>query len=176
MIRIQDLPVECAMTPAPTCLDEGCSLSGALEFLVHERYQSAPVADRSGRVVGLVTRSGLLSWLCSAVAATASSTRDLGLERPLGRVVEKALRFPMGTRLEEAARQLVEAEAPAALITQDNEVVGILSLQDCVRPLAYASRPERIRGRGHCFSPDGSSEGEDVAERALLESLGASRR
>lgn len=170
---IQDLPVERAMTPAPTCLDEGCSLSGALEFLLHERYQSAPVADRSGRVIGLVTRDGLLAWLHRALAAGDQLTlRELGLDRPLGRVVERALRLPAGTRLPEAARKLLEAQAPAALVMQDEEVVGILTRQDCVRVLACVDRPERIRGRGHCFSPDGSSEGE-VAERALLESLGA---
>lgn len=174
MTRVQDLLVDCAMTPVPTCLDEGCSVSGALAFLVRERYQSAPVADRAGRVTGLITRNGLLSWLCG-VLSRAEEPRELGLERPIGPLVEQALRLPAGTRLEDAARRLVEAQAPAALVTQGAEVVGILSLLDCVRAVAYGDQPARVRGRGHCFSPDGSSEGDDVAERALLDSLGAAR-
>lgn len=176
MTRVQDLLVDCAMTPVPTCLDEGCAVSGALAVLVRERYQSAPVADRTGRVMGLVTRNGLLSWLCEALAGTRPPPlRELGLERPIGPLVEQALRLPAGTRLEDAARRLVEAQAPAALITRGPEVIGILSLLDCVRAVAYGDQPARVRGRGHCFSPDGSSEGDDVAERALLDSLGAAR-
>ncbi len=177
MSRVQDLPVDSVMTPRPTCLDEGCSVSGALSFLNRERYQSAPVADRTGRVVGLVTRNGLFAWLCDALAGSELLTlRELTLDRPLGQLVEPALRLPTGTRLAEAARRLVDAHAPAALVTRDDEVVGIVSLLDCARALAYGDAPTRVRGRGHCFSPDGSSEGDDVAERALLGSLGATPR
>lgn len=177
MTRVQDLLVDCAMTPVPTCLDEGCSVSGALAFLVRERYQSAPVADRTGRVRGLISRNGLLSWLCDALDGTRPPPlRDLRLEQPIGPLVEQALRLPAGTRLEDAARRLLEAHAPAALVTREADVVGILSLQDCVRALAYGDQPARVRGRGHCFSPDGASEGDDVAERALLDSLRAARR
>ncbi len=160
MNRVQDLPIECVMTPVPTCVDVQCSLSGALAFLVRERYQSAPVTDRCGRIMGLVTRNALLAWLSEAmVSSEALTLRELMLAGRLGLVVDPALRLPVETRLQEAARQLVESEAPAALVTRDGEVVGILSLLDCVRALAYGDRQRPSRGRGHCFSADGETEG-----------------
>ena len=160
MNRVQDLPIEGVMTPVPTCVDVQCSVSGALAFLVRERYQSAPVIDRCGRIMGLVTRNALLSWLSEAlVSAQALTLRELMLAGRLGLIVEPGLRIPADTLLQEAARRLVECEAPSALVTRDGEVVGILSLLDCVRALAYGDRPRSSRGRGHCFSPDGETEG-----------------
>lgn len=159
MIRLQELPIDGVMTPSPACLADDCTLGGALTFLIRERYQSAPVADRDGRIVGLVTRDGLLARLSGALGGTEDRAElDRHLGGPLGQLLERPLRLPAETHLQEAARQLVEAAAPSALVTRGDEVVGIVTLMDCVRALAYGDRPTPARGRGHCFSPEGSGE------------------
>lgn len=150
--------VEQVMTPAPVHLDVACTLGGALAFLVRHRYQSVPVNDREGKLLGIVTRAGLLARLCELKDA-AARVQDL-LETPLRSLLEPPLRVPMGTSLADACKLLVCEEAPAVLIVDEAQVLGILTLQDVARCVAYGGEaaPGLGEGRGHCFSPGGLPE------------------
>lgn len=142
MSDVQTLLVEQVMTPAPVCLDEDCSLAGALEFLVRERYQSAPVVDRAGALVGLISRGTLLGWLAQAACDRPRQT----LEQVMGERVAPAVdRSPLTcaptTTLREASRRLVREHAPAMLVVRGARLAGIVTLRDVVRAMGHDDGP-----------------------------------
>ena len=142
MNDVQTLLVEQVMTPAPVCLDEDCNLAGALTFLVREHYQAAPILDRDGKLVGILTRASLLAWL-SHVGATGSnvSLRQL-LERQLGPAIDRTpVRCAPDAKLKDASRLLVREHVPAMLVVRDERLVGIVTLRDVVRAMAYGDEP-----------------------------------
>jgi CBS domain-containing protein len=51
------------------------------------------------------------------------------------RAVEPALTRPAGTPLADAARRLLHHDAPEALVTEDERLVGILTHSDLLRAL-----------------------------------------
>jgi CBS domain-containing protein len=57
--------------------------------------------------------------------------------------VEPALTLPAGTPLAEAARRLLHENAPEALVTEDDRLVGILTHSDLLRALV-ATEPEAV--------------------------------
>lgn len=178
MDTIQELRVEQVMTPAPACLEDDCTIAGALTFLVSQRYQAAPVIDAAGRAVGLVTRAGLIAWLERAVATAdeALTLRDL-MRGPVRELVDPTpLRCSAGMRLKDASKLLVREQAPVALVVRDGSVAGILSLRDVVRAVAYGDEAART-GHGHCFSPTGLPESceTDEDEDARLQLLASLR-
>jgi CBS domain-containing protein len=160
---IQDLRVEQVMTPAPVCLEEDCTIAGALGLLIAQRYQAAPVVEASGRLLGLVTRAGLLAWLSGVVASAAEdlTVREL-MSAPVRSVVDaRPLRCSSGMRLKDASKLLVREQAPVALVVRDGQLAGILSLRDVVRAMAYGDEPAAPtvgHAHGHCFSPTGLPE------------------
>lgn len=165
MNDVQELLVEQIMTPAPTCLSQDCTVGGALAFLVREHYQTAPIVDRRGRLLGVVTRARLVDWLGELLASGAGSTT---FEQVMAASVEPAvdtspLRCAPDARLKDASKALVREHAPAVLVVRDGELCGILTLHDVVRAVAYGDEPGAAdhhvgRGRGGCFSPDGLPE------------------
>ncbi|MBX3468407.1 MAG: CBS domain-containing protein [Planctomycetes bacterium] len=164
MDQIQELRVEQVMTPAPVCLEQDCTLAGALAFLVREHYQAAPVVDRAGALLGVVTRANLFAWLNGFLEGGA---RDVTLGEVMGLGIGPAidtdpLRCSAGMRLKDASKVLVRDHAPAMLVLRDGRLVGILTLRDVVRAMAFGD--ERVdaghvgHGRGGCFSPSGLPE------------------
>ncbi|MCO5166281.1 MAG: CBS domain-containing protein [Planctomycetes bacterium] len=179
MNHVQELRVEQVMTPAPVCLEQDCSLAGALAFLVREHYQAAPIVDRAGALVGVVTRANLLAWLNGLIEGPG---RDLTLEELMSLGIGPAidtdpLRCSAGMQLKEASKALVRDHAPAMLVVRDGRLVGILTLRDVVRAMAFGD--ERVpsdhvgHGRGGCFSPTGAPENPRGSEEedALAERL-----
>jgi CBS domain-containing protein len=180
MNQIQDLRIEHVMTPAPACIDEGCTLAGALCLLLRQGYQSAPVTGRGGEVVGLLTRAGLLTWLGRRVNDADDVTLRQLLQTPVTPAVEQPLRIEASAPLRELSRRLVADEAAAALVVRDGRVVGIVTLLDVARAVAHGdvpSTPRPAHGHGHCFTADGLPESptDEAAERELMTLLLAQR-
>lgn len=178
MNHVQELLVEQVMTPAPVCLEHDCTLAGALSFLVREHYQTAPIVDRDGQLLGVVTRTNLLGWLGELLARGGG---DLTLSEVMGTAIAPAidtnpLRCPANMRLKEASKILVREHAAAMLVLREGRVAGILTLHDVVRAMAFGDEPmpsDHVgHGRGGCFSPTGlperiggPEEDEDLAAR-----------
>lgn len=142
MNDVQTLTVEKVMTPAPVCLDEDCNLAGALAFLVREHYQAAPILDSCGKLTGIVTRATLLAWLARLAESGSSLSLQELLDRKLGPAIERApIRCAPGTKLKEASRLLVREHVPAMLVVRDERLVGIVTLRDVVRAMAYGDEP-----------------------------------
>jgi CBS domain-containing protein len=139
---VQTLTVEQVMTPAPVCLDEDCNLAGALAFLVREHYQAAPILDGCGKLTGIVTRATLLAWLARlADGGSGLSLQEL-LDRKLGPAIDRCpVRCAPGTRLKDASRLLVREHVPAMLVVRDERLVGIVTLRDVVRAMAFGDEP-----------------------------------
>lgn len=180
MDRVQELGVEQVMTPAPACLEQDCTLAGALAFLVREHYQAAPIVASDGELVGLLTRASLLAWL-SRLVATGNADLTLGavLSTGIGPALDRQpLRCSAGMRLKDASKILVRERAPAMLVVRDGRLVGILTLRDVVRAMAFGDEPVSLdhvgHGRGGCFSPNGLPERSDELvddDERLLERL-----
>jgi CBS domain-containing protein len=163
--RIQQVRVEQVMTPAPTCLEEGSSLAGALALLLGQRYQSLPVVGARGELLGVVTRSGILA----VIAGLAEQRPALPLREALGGGIAPAIEARPLTcaadlPLKEASRLLLRAQAPSALVLKGGALVGILTLQDVVRAMGYGDEPAPTESaHGHVFGPEG------LPERAVNE-------
>lgn len=158
------LTAERIMTPAPASLDERCTVGGALQFLVKERHQGAPVVDSHGRWVGAITRSGLITWLLALATrdggdGTSRSLLAASIEPAIDR---SPLRCSKASTLEDVSRVLAASQAMQVLVVEEDEVVGVVSLRDIVRALAFADEPTTLMvgdgQRGHCFEKDGLPE------------------
>ena len=183
MDRVQELRVEHVMTPAPVCLEEDCTLAGVLAFLVREHHQTAPILARDGQLAGVVTRAHLLAWLSGLLQdgggdLTLREVMDRGIEPAIDR---RPLRCSAGMRLKEASKLLLHEHAQAALVVRDGVLVGILTLRDVVRAMAYGDEHAAAgHGHGHCFTSDGLPEhacdpDQAAEEEYLLEQLLARR-
>lgn len=185
MDRVQDLGVEQVMTPAPACLEQDCTLAGALSFLVREHYQAAPIVGADGQLAGVLTRANLLAWL-SRLVETGNADLSLGavLSTGIGPAIDRQpLRCSAGMRLKDASKILVREHAPAMLVVRDGRLVGILTLRDVVRAMAFGDEPVSLdhvgHGRGGCFSPNGLPERtveHDDDEDQLLDRLLSERQ
>lgn len=165
MNRVQELRVEQVMTPAPVCLEQDCTLAGALDFLVREHFQTAPIVDRGGKLLGVVARTHLLAWLRGLLEGGGA---DLTLGDVMARSITPAvdcapLRCSPDMRLKDASKILVREHAPAMLVVREGHLAGILTLHDVVRAMAFGDEPVASdhvgHGRGGCFSPTGLPEG-----------------
>lgn len=180
MARIEDLRIEHVMTPSPVCIDEGCTLAGALSLLLRQGYQSAPVIGREGELIGLLTRTGLLSWLSRCVERSDDASLSELMRSPVGPAMERPLRFEASAPLKELSRGLVAHEAATGLVVREGRVVGIATLQDVARAVGYGDEPAAPRpahGHGHCFTANGLPESptNETTERELMTLLLAQR-
>lgn len=164
MKQVQELLVEQVMTPAPVCLEQDCTIAGALEFLVREHYQTAPIVGRDGQLLGVVTRTNLLGWL-GELLARGGGDMSLGevMASGIGPAIDPTpLTCSARTKLKEASKVLVREHAPAILVMREGHLSGILTPHDVVRAMAFGDEPVPAdhvgHGRGGCFSPTGLPE------------------
>lgn len=174
MERIEDLRIEDVMTPIPMCIEGDCTLAGALSVLLRQGYQSAPVVDSAGNLMGLLTRAGLLTWLSRRVQDAGGDLcfREL-MQSPVTPATEQPLRVEASAPLKELGRRLAVDDVSTALVVRDGSVVGIVTLQDLARAVGYGDEPPRPRpahGHGHCFTANGLPESptDESTERELM--------
>lgn len=176
---VQDWPVERIMTPAPVCLDAGCTVGGALSFLAAHRHGAAPVVDAGGRLRGTVTRTSLLA-LVHALRERLGPEATVAqlVAAPMEPAVERVqLRCTRGTTLREACRALATRHDAALLIEDGEHLVGILTLRDVARAVAFADErhaPDWRAGQGRGY--DALPEAFFPADHELMRQLMAPPR
>ncbi len=124
-----------AMTPNPLTVTSRTSVAAALRLIRDNGIRHLPVVDR-GRILGVVRQDRVLA-LTPSEATTLSRFE---LHDVLGRLtveqaMEPALILDTATPLAQAARILLDGNAPEALVTEGERLVGILTHSDLLRAL-----------------------------------------
>ena len=124
-----------AMTPAPLTVTPRTSVGAALRLARDNEIGHLPVVER-GRIVGVVRRERLLALTPSeATTLSRHELHDALARLTVERAVDPALTLPAATPLADAARRVLHDGAPEALVTEDGQLVGILTHSDLLRAL-----------------------------------------
>jgi len=124
-----------AMTPAPLTVTPRTSVGATLRLARDNGISRLPVLEQ-GRIVGIVRQERLLALTPSeATTLSRHELHDALARLTVERAVEPALTMPAGTPLAHAARRLLHYDAPEALVTEDDRLVGILTHSDLLRAL-----------------------------------------
>ncbi|HEX6617352.1 MAG TPA: CBS domain-containing protein [Gemmatimonadales bacterium] len=107
----------------------------AVVALTDDHISAVPVIDRTGRMVGVVSSTDILTAEAEAEDDTARESlfaatpvRDIMTARPLTVTPE--------TDVKDAAQQMLYAEVHRLFVVEADRVVGVLSTSDIVRAVA----------------------------------------
>lgn len=107
----------------------------AVVALTDDHISAVPVIDRTGRMVGVVSSTDILTAEAEAADDTArenlfaaTPVRDIMTARPLTVTPE--------TDVKDAAQQMLYAEVHRLFVVDEDRVVGVLSTSDIVRAVA----------------------------------------
>ncbi len=151
-------------------------IADAISLMLNHRISGLPVLDRSGDLAGIITEGDLLrrsetgtqrrhswwwSWLHGAgvqageyVQAHTRKVSDL--------MTDKVLTVEGGTPLDEIVDLMESKHVKRLPVTQDGDVVGVVSRSDLLRAVADAmNRPQ----------PPASGEPDDALEQRILAEL-----
>jgi CIC family chloride channel protein len=129
------------------------SVALALNKRTDARHQQRlfPVVDEDRRLVGVVTRGGLRSWLENPASTAASPLADAMERKPVVAYADEPLRIVVFRMAETGLTRL------PVVARQDRTLVGMLALTDLLaarsRVLEAEQRRERVLGTRHLFAP-----------------------
>jgi Zn-dependent protease/CBS domain-containing protein len=128
------VPVSEAMITEFVTLDEGARLSDAIDALLRTTQHEFPVLDASGRLVGILTRNGMIRGLKEGgpdAAVAGSMHADVPTIRP-------------SAGLDQAFRQMQETGAPAVGVVDSAGVLkGILTPENVAEMvMVWSALPE----------------------------------
>ena len=132
------LPVTAAdiMTPDPLTLSPETSVHEAAQTLSEHRISGAPVVDKEGGIVGIVSEYDLIARFGTTVGEV--MTRDV-------------VSVPVEATIDRVRAILVMQRLKRVPVTAEAKLVGLISRADLVRELAYRWQCKRcgnlIRGR-----------------------------
>ena len=132
MIVVRD----CMTSPATTESADS-STARLLDLLEHRKISAVPIVDK-GKLVGIVSTTDLLRDLATHRANESARTAADCMRHP---VVTAAPDEP----LEAAAERLVSARVHRLVVTEREEVVGILSTRDILGEV-FKFRPQALLG------------------------------
>ena len=133
---VADLMQKKVLTIAP-----GKSLPELERALLRSRVGAMPVIDRSGRMVGIVSRSDVVRQLClerSLGEAMADAYRDQTDEAFVEKSRRDVVTVEPDCPLPKAAQLMVERRIHRLPVVQDGKLVGIVSSLDFTRLVAEA--------------------------------------
>lgn len=116
---IQGVPVQEAMMTRYETLSPDDTLNDAVEKLLAGSEQDFPVVE-NGQAVGVLTRRDLMKAL--AESKPSSAVRDV-MRSPCPTIEDTVM-------LDEAFQRMQEAECPIALVTKNDRLIGVLSLEN----------------------------------------------
>jgi CBS domain-containing protein len=140
-MRVKDV-----MTTSVLTVEEDTSFKDTVELLIEHRVSGAPVVDRDGHLVGLVTEADLVS----------KEAFDLRHRRPMGAVFElisgqsrwsskaagltagavmtsRVVTAAPGEDVRAAARRMLDSGVKRLPVVEHGRLVGIVSRQDILR-------------------------------------------
>ena len=114
---------------------DDASVAEAVAYLADGHISGMPVVDGTGRVIGVVSSSDVLT--AEAEADDPGARREL-LENTSVREIMTARPYTVapGEDVREAARQMLYADVHRLFVTEGGCVVGIVSTTDIVRAVA----------------------------------------
>ncbi|MDX1388387.1 MAG: site-2 protease family protein [Acidobacteriota bacterium] len=133
-VFIGRLARDAMITPVETLAPQD-SLARATELLLDTRQQDFPVLDAWGRVVGVLSRPALLQGLAHGTADSAvldAMDRDVMI-------------YAQDAPLEEVLRGLQDEPGKPAIIVDDGEVLGMVTLENLAEFVEVARRAARKR-------------------------------
>ena len=119
-----------AMTPGPLTVTPRTSVGATLRLARDNGISRLPVLEQE-RIVGRL----LALTPSEATTLSRHELHDALARLTVERAMEPALTMPAGTPLADAARRLLHYDAPEALVTEDDRLVGILTHSDLLRAL-----------------------------------------
>lgn len=126
------------MTDSPTTVRPTTSILEARWTLGIHGVRHLPVVDHGGEVVGMISDRDVRIEDQDLPERLAETGSDLvmGRDRPVGRVMSSPVfvTSPKDT-VEAASRRMVDRRIGALPVVDGRQLVGILSLTDCVRAL-----------------------------------------
>ena len=107
----------------------------ALVTLAEARVSGLPVVDRTGLLVGVISRTDILA---SEVEAEGERSRQALLENTLVRdlMTSPAMTIAPDASVREAAQQMLSAGVHRLFVTKEGRPVGVISITDLVRAVA----------------------------------------
>ena len=111
------------------------SLAEAIVALADEHISGMPVVDGTGRVIGVLSTTDVLT---AEAEADDPAARESLLENTPVRDIMTPRPFTIapGEDLREAARQMLYADVHRLFVAEGDHVVGIISTTDIVRAVA----------------------------------------
>jgi CIC family chloride channel protein len=111
------------------------SIAEVVVSLADAHVSGLPVVDGSGRVIGVVSTSDVLT--AEAEAESPDARREL-LEHTEVREIMTPRPFTVAPSedIREAARQMLYADVHRLFVTEGDQVIGIISTTDIVRAVA----------------------------------------
>jgi CBS domain-containing protein len=100
------------------------------EIFVTHKISGGPVIDNSGNLVGFVSKSDITRF--DSTGEDPNYTQVIEIASPLVIII------PPETTIEEAAQTMLEKHVHHLVVTQGDELLGILSSLDFVRFVAFS--------------------------------------
>lgn len=153
----RDLTAEDLMTPNPLSLEESLSLREAIAFLIDRGISGAPVIDKSGRPVGVLSQSDVMVHDRETVEHIAPVEHESGAPLPRdmrrGFQIEKVDRtqvrdlmtpvvfsVALSTTAAKVVEQMCELNVHRLFVVDRNGIlVGVISALDILRHLNFAA-------------------------------------
>jgi CBS domain-containing protein len=119
-------------------IDSQATIAEAIVSLADAHVSGLPVVDTSGRVVGVVSTSDVMTAEAEAddeaerrTLFDTTAVRDIMTPRPFT--------VAPGDDIREAARQMLYADVHRLFVAEGERVVGVISTMDIVRAVANGS-------------------------------------
>ena len=127
-MRVADLMQQ----PVVTVDTEG-TVRDAVVLLSEDHISALPVTDRTGKMVGVVSTSDILT---AEAEGAPLGTRDLETMTVAELMTPRPITVSPETDVKEAAQQMLYADVHRLFVTAYDRLVGVISTTDIVRAVA----------------------------------------
>jgi len=142
MYEFLDYVVSDAMTREPVCVAPGASLASVEQLLEQHGWNALPVVE-DGRLVGLVTSLDLLKAFRFTRESLFPPYEQI-MTRPVREIMrENVETVAPRTPLPRALERMVRTRNKSLPVTENHELVGILTRDDVMRALRRAVAGEK---------------------------------
>ena len=145
------------MTPDVVCLNDELDLHECERLLVERGISGAPVVDQNGHLLGVLSKTDLVTHHLASGEEEGGGEDSLRLEEVAGSHVfeyntprARALMSPLPCTatetcsLGELAALMIERGVHRVVILRQRKIVGIVSTMDILRVVATGAGPKRI--------------------------------